>query len=665
MSINFKDMLQSGKKTAADAAHDDALIYSEQVRQLYENGATGLVATLICAVGVVAILRDVAPHSALITWLAFFVVITLFRYDVLSRYRRASSQSDDAVKWGRLFKIGAAMSGAAWGLAAVFIFPGQSATHQVFFALIIGGMVAGTAGLYSAVISSFLLFSVPALIPVAIRFFMIGGEIHAAMGGITIVFLMAMSVLGFRINAMTAASLRLRFENTSLISFLQTAKDHAEKLAEHLSGEIVEREKAEEELMRHKDHLEELVRARTAELTEMNVELQREVAQRKEAEQELLKVQKLESLGILAGGIAHDYNNLLTGILGNINLARMYPDQPERVSELLTEAENASLRARDLTMQLLTFSKGGTPVRKAMHIGHIIRDAADFALKGSNVRCEFGIPDDLWSVEADQGQMKQVVHNLVMNAQQAMPDGGIIEVLCRNVTVSDDDGLPLKGGRYVKVSVQDRGIGIPKEHMGRIFDPYFTTKQKGSGFGLATSYSIMKNHDGYLTVESELGEGTTFYFYIPAADREAKPEYEPEEALAAGSTGRILVMDDEELVRKAARNILTSSGYEVEFAEDGAGALELYKSAMNSERPFDAVIMDLTIPGGMGGREAFSRLRELDPEVRAIVSSGYSDDPIIAKYSEYGFKGVVSKPYGVQDLITAVRRALAEHTSAA
>lgn len=664
MSVNFNDMLQSGKSPGADAAHDESLLYSEQVRQLYENGATGLVATLICAVGVAAILRDVVPHSALVIWLACFVLITMLRYDVLSRYRRAASHTDDAVRWGRQFMAGAALSGAAWGFASVFIFPVQSAPHQVFFALIIGGMVAGTAGLYSAVIGVFLLFSVPAIIPVAIRFFMIGGEIHAAMGGITLVFLMAMGVLGFRINAMTATSLRLRFENTSLISFLQNAKDHAEKLAAHLSGEIVERGKAEEELRKHKEHLEELVRARTSELTETNIKLQREIVQRREAEQELLKVQKLESLGILAGGIAHDYNNILTGILGNINLARMYPDQPERVSELLTEAENAALRARDLTMQLLTFSKGGIPVRKAMFIADMIMDAADFALKGSNVRCEFSIPDDLWPVEADPGQMKQVIHNLVMNAQQAMPDGGVIEVLCENATVTSDEGLPLKNGRYVKVSVQDHGIGIPKDHLGRIFDPYFTTKQKGSGFGLATSYSIIKNHDGYLTVESELGEGTVFYFYIPAAEREVSLEYESEGALADG-TGRILVMDDEELVRNAARNILTATGYEVEFAEDGAGALELYKRAMNSEKPFDAVIMDLTIPGGMGGREAFTKLREIDPDVKAIVSSGYSDDPIMAKYSEYGFKGVVTKPYGVQDLISAVRRVLARHTTAA
>ena len=382
-----------------------------------------------------------------------------------------------------------------------------------------------------------------------------------------------------------------------------------------------------------------------------------DVTERKRMEAELLKAQKLESIGVLAGGIAHDFNNLLTAILGNITLVKMHVGPEDEVFANLSEAEKASLRARDLTQQLLTFSKGGAPVKKTASIEELLKDSATFALRGSNVRCEFSFTDDLWPVEVDEGQISQVIHNLIINADQAMPEGGVIKVRAENMTVKAEDNLPLKEGKYIRITIEDQGTGIPKEHLPKIFDPYFTTKQKGSGLGLAIAYSIVKRHDGYISVESELGVGTTFYIYLPASEKEILEKEAAEERPFFGK-GKILVMDDEEAVREVAGNMLKFLGYKVEFARDGIEAIELYKKAKESGKPFDAVILDLTVPGGMGGKEAFGKLLEIDPEVKAIVSSGYSNDPIMADYKEYGFRGVVAKPYKLRELSEELHRVI-------
>lgn len=387
----------------------------------------------------------------------------------------------------------------------------------------------------------------------------------------------------------------------------------------------------------------------------------RDITERKKKEEELLKASKLESIGILAGGIAHDFNNILTAMLMNISLAKMFADPNEKIFEILQTAEKASIRAKDLTQQLLTFSKGGTPIKRIVTIRDLILETASFALRGSNVRCEFFIPNDLWSLEVDEGQISQVFNNLIINANQAMPNGGIIRISCENVDIFSEETIPLSKGRYVRISIQDHGVGIQSENFQKIFDPYFSTKEKGSGLGLATAYAIIKNHNGLITLDSDLGRGTTFYIYLPASDRTADIAENHTQIPETPSIAkeRILIMDDEDSIRQIVGKSLTHLGYLVNYAKDGFEAIALYRAAKERGKPFHLVIMDLTIPGSMGGKEAIHQLKEFDPQVKAIVSSGYSNDPVMSYYTSFGFFGCVAKPYHIQELVRTIQDVLA------
>ena len=414
-----------------------------------------------------------------------------------------------------------------------------------------------------------------------------------------------------------------------------------------ISGRIVEG------IGERKDGSEFYAETSTAILKQGNekllVSIVRDITSRKRMENELQKVEKLESLGILAGGIAHDFNNILSAILGNVSLAKLRVQPEEKLYAYLNNAETACSRARDLTQQLLTFAKGGAPVKKTSSIVQLLNETAGFALRGSNVRCEFQIAEDLWTAEVDEGQISQVIHNLVINADQAMPEGGALKVRAENILVNGQQNIPLPEGKYIAVAVSDQGIGIPKEYITKIFDPFFTTKQKGSGLGLASCYSILVNHGGYITAVSEPGAGATFTFYLPASAEKIEHKEVAGEVNSDGK-GRILVMDDEDIIRDMAQELLSGMGYEVELAGDGVEALNRYQEARASGAPVDAVIMDLTIPGGMGGEEAIQKLLAIDPEARAIVSSGYSNNPIMADYKKYGFSGVLAKPYKITEL---------------
>ena len=379
--------------------------------------------------------------------------------------------------------------------------------------------------------------------------------------------------------------------------------------------------------------------------------------QLRRSEEELLRDAKRESLELLAGGVAHDFNNLLTALLGNLNLARMDTSVSDEVQEWLEEAEKATGRARDLTQQLLAFAKGGEPVRRLVDLTSCLREAGLFARQGSRVRCEFSLAADLWPAEVDAGQIGQVVNNLVLNAVQAMPRGGIVKISATNVPRERAHQMGLGSCQFVEIAVRDNGPGIKPEDMARIFQPYFTTKSTGSGLGLATSQTIARRHYGALRVESEVDRGAAFLLYLPAkpgarVDRVAVPVELPV------LTGRVLFMDDEPSIRQMAPNLLRRLGFETEVVCDGREAIDRYGEALREGRRFDVVILDLTVPDGMGGLDAIQWLRQLDPDVQVLVSSGYADDPVLLNCRQHGFRGMVSKPYCLSELASVLGRAL-------
>ncbi len=387
----------------------------------------------------------------------------------------------------------------------------------------------------------------------------------------------------------------------------------------------------------------------------------RDITEKRKMEEELLTAQKLESVGTLAGGIAHDFNNLLAVILGNISFAKMLTDPSSKIYERLTDAEDATIKGKELTYRLLAFSRGGESSKRITSLKGIIKDSARLTLSGSNIKCTFTFPGDLWQVEIDEEQIRQVIHNVVMNAKETMPRGGKIKIRAGNITLSPEDTVPLPEGEYVKISIEDHGGGIPEEDISRIFDPYFTTKEignvKGMGLGLAICYSIIKNHGGFMTAESQPSVGTTIHIYLPAYKEETHAT--GEKPVNFGGC-RVLYMDDESALRDIAGEMLGHMGYEVEFARDGAEAIKMYSEAAASKKPFDVVIMDLTIPDGMGGAEAVRKLREIDPGVKAIVSSGYANDPIIKDFKKYDFSGVIAKPFDVDELVRVIESVLAD-----
>ena len=377
-------------------------------------------------------------------------------------------------------------------------------------------------------------------------------------------------------------------------------------------------------------------------------------------EEELRRKRQLESLGVLAGGIAHDFNNILTAILGNINLAEYIVKDDQKAAHLLEEADKASHRAAALVQQLLTFSRGGAPVKGVASLAEIIKGTTDFIMRGSNIGCDYQFADDLSPAEVDAGQIGQVIQNLVINARQAMPEGGTITISCHNYHKTAQDSLPLKNGDYLMVAVKDEGSGISLSRLEHIFDPYFTTKKSGNGLGLAIVHSIINKHDGYITVTSKLGHGTTFSFYLPASEQTAVIPARKNGDISADGRGTILVMDDEEMIRDTTSQMLHILGYETVQVGTGQEAVSQYRAAAEAGRPFRAVVMDLTIAGGMGGKETVRHILQCRPDAKVLVASGYGNDPILANPGAYGFAASLVKPFAMDDLARVLNNMLSK-----
>ncbi len=454
--------------------------------------------------------------------------------------------------------------------------------------------------------------------------------------------------------------------HTALESAVQTETEYALKLVianRELKRVNAEIEKSNNALAQLNVDLEKKVKKRTSALMESNASLQREMDEKEKMQEDLIRVEKLESTALLAGGIAHDFNNILSIIIGNLSLAQMDAEKGENISKILMDIEKSCFRARDLTKQLLTFSKGGAPVKKTMPVTGLIKETVVFALRGSNVGYQFSITPDLFPVNVDEGQLNQVISNIVINASHAMPEGGTVMVMAENADIGPENtfSTPLSPGYYIRISIQDTGIGIAKKDLQSIFDPYFTTKPTGSGLGLATAHSIIEKHGGFISVHSQKTKGTTFDIYLPASPEKIHGKVAHNNAAMekpSQGRGRVLIMDDEEMIRTVVGELLRHLGYESDFAEDGVEACKKYLEAMAKKENFSAVIMDLTIPGGMGGKEAVQHILKIDPRAKVIVSSGFSTDPVMADYKSYGFSGVVAKPFMIQELSTVLHEVI-------
>src|ERR1017187_4363818 len=490
----------------------------------------------------------------------------------------------NADRWGAAFAVGAGLAGAGWGAAGGLLYPETHLANQLFLAFVLGGMMLGAASLLAPRTEAFLAFMVPAGLAPAIRLAVQGDEGHLAVGLLAALFTFATIATTRRIHLTIVSSLNLQFENQDLVEDLRSAKRVTEALNEQLEVRVQER---------------------TAELLRSTVQLREEIAQRQQIEEELLQARSLESLGVWAGGIAHDFNNSLTIVQGNIEMAKMQMDLDEPLQATLNQTSIACQQVAFLSSQLLTFAKGGTPVRKLASVAKLVTDAVQLARTGAQTSIEVRIADDLRSAEVDAGQIGQVLHNILLNARQAMPEGGIIEVGADNVACGAD--------ARVRISVRDYGCGISSDALPRIFDPYFTTKRGASGLGLATAYAIVAKHGGNLTAESKLGQGTALTIDLSASEEKAPAPPPPAVTQMQGGTGRLLVMDDEEAIRMLLKSVLTRLGYQVETARDGAEAIAQCEDAKAAGRGFDAVLLDLTVHGGMGGAEAAVRLKELDP----------------------------------------------------
>jgi signal transduction histidine kinase/CheY-like chemotaxis protein len=608
-------------------------LLAAQIRLLYGNANLGVVVNIVAAAILGALQWGVISRPTIIGWCLYITVVSIARFAFARRYWRASSRATDLGRWRTVFTLGVGCAGAGWGAAGVLLYPPGHLTNQVFLVFVLGGMMLGASSVLAPRPEAFLTFLLPTGLIPAVRLFLDGDETHLAMGLLASLFTLATLITTGRLYRMVDSSLRLQFENRDLVEELRTANRETAALNQALELRVEER---------------------TAELHQSTEQLRAEIIQREQAEEELLRARKLESLGVLAGGIAHDFNNFLTVVQGNIEVAKVHLSPGSAARDFLDQAASGCQRAKFLSSQLLTFAKGGAPVRQAASIAQLVTDAVLLARSGSSIAIELQIAEGLWFAQVDSGQIGQVLHNILINAREATSGGGSIEVRAENIALQNGSG---EAAPHVRVSIRDQGHGIAPDVLRRIFDPYFTTKPGGSGLGLATAYAIVVKHGGHLSVESTPGVGTVFIVDLPASLEAPLAQMPVSFPMQTGSE-RLLVMDDDEALRELSKAVLSTLGYDVQTAGDGAEAVDLYAKDQAAGKGFDAVLLDLTVTGGMGGLEAAAMLKELDPSARLIVSSGYSDAPVMSRFAEYGFDAVILKPWTVREMSEVLRKVL-------
>jgi signal transduction histidine kinase/ActR/RegA family two-component response regulator len=607
-------------------------ILSAQVHLLYANANLGVCVTLLAATVLALLEWESISHSVVAGWWIYMTSASVLRYVVARQFRRASPEPAEVDKWRTAYAICAGLAGAGWGAAGILLYQEEHLPNQVLLVFVLGGMMLGSASVLAARPEAFLAFLIPAGLGPTIRLLLHGDTTHLGMGALAGAFTVAIILTTRRIHRTVDSSLRLQFENRDLVEELQGAKDQTEALNAVLEVKVEER---------------------TAELQASTEQLRAEIAQREQMEEELLRGRKLESLGVLAGGIAHDFNNFLTVVQGNIELIKSQLDDEEPVQQTLDETADACRRAALLSSRLLTFAKGGAPVRRVVSLTGLVMDAVHLARAGTSTHIVTRIAEDLRPAEVDPDQIVQVLHNILLNARQSMPEGGTIEVRGENIAAEDH---PHRVPR-IRIAIRDHGCGIPPEILPRIFDPYFTTKPNGSGLGLATAYAIVTKHGGHITVDSKPGDGTVFSIELPASENAPSAPADPA-APAYGGSGRLLVMDDDQSVLRLQKSVLSRLGYDVQTASEGSEAIALYREAKQAGAGFDAVLLDLTIRGGMGGMETAARLKELDPTAKLIVASGYSDAPVMADFAAHGFSAALPKPSTISEISHVLRQVL-------
>ena len=695
-----------------------AAIVREQVRLALRHLPLMQLASFVVALLLAYTVRRVVPFENIAAWLLLILLIVTSRIIYYARFTRVRSEQFNANLWKNVYLLQVFASGISWGLSSVLIYPAGNPALASMLLLMIAGLSAATTVSHSSLRWAPAAWMTPVLLSLAVRCFIAGGENEDILGILSLIYLVALIGLSLNNHAAITSSIAVRFENLKLLGEVRESEADYRNLFSSINdaiyiidenGRLLDVNKGAETMygcerasllgqtpdvlvgpgltvpadvagaikksLKGESQLIEFsgIRADGTSFPQevrfvpatyggnrVVIAVARDISERKRIEAEQLRTQKIEAIGVLAGGIAHDFNNLLQAAFSYLTVAKRKIDQRDKVLLMLEKAEKVLQMSVNLTLQLLTFSKGGKPVKKSIVLASVIENATRFALSGSSSDCRFDISSELWPVDADEGQLSQVIHNIVLNADQAMPGGGIISVLARNRDLGDAPAASVPGlGRWIEIVVRDTGCGISGEALPRIFEPYFTTKMTGSGLGLATSYAIVKNHGGMIEVSSVVNKGSSFTIWLPAGKTTPDSSVRPTQP-AAIRKGRILIMDDEEAVRDSLGAMLDTLGQEVEYAADGAAAIDCYRKALSAGSTFDVVLLDATVRGGMGGEEAIRLLKEIDASVVAVVSSGYSDNALVSNYAQHGFRAFLPKPFRLEDLQTVLGSLMGE-----